>query len=355
MKQTIFFLSLLCSLTVFAQKSEYSFFYSDNYLMMHEVLDDTSFFNNIKRNSVSEIKTNYLNSKYSSTETISFDSIPRPKLYISSSKKYFLSKQYFYDENHPDKYSAIYEYGKNNKELNVRKFKYNENGREVYYESYRKGKLNNKVFTTYNDKGQVIERAVYHKKSDVPKTRYEYDFYEDKSQKETRFYKKGKLKYTWYYDCEPKGALEQAHKDTSTVCVKQELDSLGRKIYWRQETDSDNRIITTRIIYSDTSNKKIAESLRTYSNGDTLTYWKKNINEFIYKQYDKGKITWEQHTKYNSFGEIWVLISSNYKRGKLKYRNESSYYYNEMNLLSRKEYINSKGKISKTTYEYRFR
>jgi hypothetical protein len=354
MKQTVFFIFSFFTSCLLAQNTEYNYYYTDNYLSQYERLYDTSFFNSIKRNKISEIQSKYSSEKYKSSETITFDSLARPLLNKRSQGKHNYSKQYFYDEKHSNKFSKIFEYDKHQKELKVKSYKYDENGRDIYYESHRKGKLMNKVLTGYNDEGKVTERLIYYKQNATPATKYTYDYYEDGSQKETRFYKKGKLKYTWHYDCEPKGALEKAQKDTTTVCIKKEVDSLGRKITWRQETDPKNKVITTRSIYLDEKEINPIEILKTYLNGDTLMYWLNTEDEFIYKQFYKGRITWTQHTKYNSFGETEHLISYNYKKGKLKYKTTGSYYYNEKQLATKVEYTNSKGKVSTQIYEYKF-
>ena len=53
---------------------------------------------------------------------------------------------------------------------------------------------------------------------------YEYSFYDDGSRKETNYYKKGKLKYTWNYDCKSEGEIVQEHnvqyiESHQLVCV----------------------------------------------------------------------------------------------------------------------------------------
>jgi hypothetical protein len=340
-----------------AQTSEYQYFYADNYFGEYEQLYDTSFFNRLKRNKVAEIHSKYNSGKYNSSHQVTFDSLARPNTNTYTSGKYFYSKQYFFDEQHPNKFSKIFEYDKHQKELKVKLFKYDEKGRDIYYESFRKGKLANKVLTSYNDNGKVAERTIYHKSASVPAVKYEYDFYEDNNPKETRYYKKGKLKYTWHYDCEPKGTLEKAQKDTTTVCIKQEIDSLGRKINYRQETDPKNRVITTRSVFRDTDEINPEEVLKTYLNGDTLMYWFRNEHEFIYKQYYKGKISWTQHTKYNGTKLATLTMSENYKKGKLKSNHTNNYYYNDKGLIEKRQYINQRKKELKTTeeiFEYKF-
>jgi hypothetical protein len=357
MKQAIFFIFSLFTSCLLAQNTEYNYYYTDNYLGQYERLYDTAFFNSIKRNRISEIQSKYSSDKYKSSQIITFDSLARPIQNKRSYAKHSYSKQYFYDEKHSNKFSKIFEYDKHQKELKVKSYKYDDNGRDVYYESYRKGKLMNKVLTSYNDDGRVTERTIYYKQKTTPATKYTYNYYEDGSQKETRFYKKGKLKYTWHYDCEPKGTLEKAAKDTTTVCIKKEVDSLGRKITWRQETDPKNKVITTRSIYLNEKEVNPQEVLKTYLNGDTLVYWFRSGNEFVYKQYYKGKISWAQHTTYNDAKLVTLTVSENYKKGKLKGNHTSKNFYNNKGLIEKRQYINQRKKELKTTeevFEYKF-
>lgn len=222
---------------------------------------------------------------------------------------------------------------------------YNEQGqilREDFY--YGKKKLQRSVSYTYNDKNQVVSKAITYKKDKTPEliielsyfndsliselnfirkgkktygyryfyapdgkiteqrgykkakviSRIEYDYYDDGSKKEVRYYEDSlKLEKTFRYDCGiGNSLLSQKQKDTLTRCSKKE--DLGDGTVRTIEETRDEKGRIRRVITDSNKDQKWFE-VRYYDSKNRLTYTFRsetqadNKRKVKYTLYRKGK------------------------------------------------------------------
>ena len=143
----------------------------------------------------------------------------------------------------------------------------------------KNGKTNWRTIRKFDKIGNVILIQSFTGKREKPGWRYEYDFYENGSKKEVRYYNpKGKLKEVYTYDCNlvPKTEKEML-KDTLKACIKYETDADGNKIKIIEEQDEKGRLKVTRL----TRDKKdrLISAVTTGHKGKIITSYTAEYNE----------------------------------------------------------------------------
>ncbi|MBK6952631.1 MAG: hypothetical protein IPH24_11440 [Crocinitomicaceae bacterium] len=95
--------------------------------------------------------------------------------------------------------------------------------------------------------GKMLAVTIWEKDSLSPYKRLDYEYYEDGSLQTIRYFFKSKLKYTWSYDCKPEGELLGVkQKDSTTICIKEEYDSKGNRVVWKQEFNRKGDLVKNK-------------------------------------------------------------------------------------------------------------
>ena len=168
----------------------------------------------------------------------------------------------------------------------------------------------------YNNK-DLVTTARYIDKNGNDKLKYEYDYFDNGSKKETRYYKRNKLKNKWTFECDPKGELVKKVK-TGNYCTKRTLNNDGSFIEVF-EYKFDNGKPTKTICY--------------YTADTIMTK---------YEEYKKnGELKKKYEYTYDKNGNDTQILY--FKHGKLKKR--YIYTYNDKNLRSNSDVFDGKGKL----------
>jgi hypothetical protein len=219
---------------------------------------------------------------------------------------------------------------KNGKQQTVITYEYAFLRKSKHRATFEKGNKKNESFTDYNADTTEKEYRAYKVKNDKQKltVRYEYDYYANKQPKETRQYnKKNKLKYTWKYDCNPKG--EVVKKETQ-ICVNSGLDSRGR---------------TIEVSFSTNEKGKKTKYVHTFY---TIGGKKKTVQIENYV-IEKGKERKLNETHFADSVEMYYHWKSFDKKGRVSFeRKEEFAVYSSKEKRMKKEtvLIHNKGKIS---------
>jgi hypothetical protein len=178
----------------------------------------------------------------------------------------------------------------------------------------------------YNNMNKLSAYSLVDKKGN-DSYRYEYDFFDNGSRKETRYFnKKNILKYKWSFDCDQKGEIQSNSVKQGNYCTKKELQNDGSFMEVFEYTNEKGKHTKTVYYYTADSNLTKNE-----------VYNKKNelVNKWEYSHDKKGYTT--QILYYNSKGL------------KKKY----IYAYNEKDLCVKMDFYNKKGKLNHSyTYDY---
>lgn len=182
--------------------------------------------------------------------------------------------------------------------------------------------------------------------------RYEYEYYPDYSYKKITSYRRGKLKHTNNFDCNPIGEVK---KRDSQNCVKYETDSLGNKMRITLTTskgynvkiveyiDTNNSVVYSKT-YAMPSNNLIWEYYYNSKNHllEKFVSYKDNKKEFFrmeykyapgvynnyteFTKYKKGKLIYTKKQEYDDKGMVIKSIEYN-KANKIKSMKMYSYQY----------------------------
>lgn len=228
---------------------------------------------------------------------------------------------------------------------------YNDSNRIVEYRVIKKNKPYKLHIYSYKDYIHIVSSTYYYKDTITPsgftsykyypnhkcksystankknkqQYRYEYDYYDNGSRKETRFYTKTKLKHTWVYDCDPKGALSD--NKTVKICKNRtyEADSSFTEIY-----ESTIKGKANRNIIKSTADGRVLENTTFDAKGkmkyrSTYEYnsAQKLVKHLVYKGAKKEPSSIEMY-EYNADESLIASIRLN-GDGEVKYRREFSY------------------------------
>ncbi len=302
---------------------------------------------------------------------------------LGFTSKEYVHKRFNYVNN---QLSQINELDKKNKEVQKITYSYFAPKKVSKTEFFRKDKKVREEINTFNLDSTRSSYVIYKFKNNTPRLnlKYNYDFTEVKQLKQVRMYNhKNKLKYTWNYDCSPKGELVE--KNSSKICKSTSINNKGQMVEVEFFTDDKNKQtkrITTYYFYNGKKvsvgmqnyiikNGKeqlnidwhIADSLEPYHNyklfskkGELLTesasYYsvynskEQRLKETVYKNYDKEKVVYLQSTVYNELG---LPIESKTVKNETKQLSKGVFTYQGDSLYTINYYGKNPDKI-KSTY-----
>lgn len=201
-----------------------------------------------------------------------------------------------------------------------------QNKREVSRSYFKKNQLKTpewKLENQYNDSGKLIMSQSFN--NGKLNYRYEYDFYQNGSKKETRYFnKKNKLKYRYTYECDPKGELENKEVKNRNYCVKKEEKNDGSYMEISEYKNEKG---------------KVTKYIRHYTADSLLS-----LSEYF--NY-KGELNFKTAYQYNENKQITMIENSN-KKGIMSI---SIFDYDSQGLFANGKRLNRKGKV---TYQWRF-
>lgn len=247
-------------------------------------------------------------------------------------------------------YSYYYEY------LNQYKLKSSQ--------TFKKNKKIAETLNEFNSDSNITEYRSFKIKDGIQKLqiKYQHEYYPDKQRKQTRMYNsKNTLKYTWNYDCNPKGEVQ--NKNSTQVCKNIGTDNKGRTVEVIFNTDPKGKKTKNIYTYVQYNNKKTPVSSEFYliEKGKEIKkselHWPDSLEKFYsYKYYDdKGRLlteTMNEYSIYNHNEKINSISTSKYYyKGKLM--NQYVIKCNERGLPLSSEKLDKNGKVinsSKYTY-----
>ena len=239
-------------------------------------------------------------------------------------------KHYIYTYNEDNMYTD-YKYIKKGEKLKKHEvIEYNDSSKitKYNYTKHNDKKLKRKWVAEY-DKNQkrMLTKVFFDKDGSTENHRWDYEYYEDGKQKQTKYYKKNELKHIWNYTCDDEGKEQKNDVKTTKVCkIKEYLDDSSYVIVNRT-TDNKGRIRKNTSKYN--KFKNLLE-FRSYNNKDKIVY----RYEYIYD------------CKQRKIAEI------SYKRsGIIFYKKE--WYYNNDDLIVKTKFFKRKGKLRRSS-EFKF-
>lgn len=286
-------------------------------------------------------------------------------------------KSVYSSESKLDEKGRVIERTSQGKHSSQIKAAYTENGSTKFYSVTRDNKLQHEKTNTFDSENRLIESVMKNKKGQISQkntwtfavgkcpissqrfvkkgkklTRtWEYSYYSacDKS-KTVLKNAKGKVLKTWTYDCKKEGEQLIKKKDETQICrwdesdgkfltkVEQGFDEKGRI----RKTVSKYNLIDTTIV----EHTRYDKNDRLLSKSTYLGSYKKQTS---YESFNKkGKRQFGQFFEYKGETKVKEVYYT-----KQKISRTTNYEINEKGLITRKESLDKKGKITSTsTYEY---
>jgi len=231
---------------------------------------------------------------------------------------------------------------------------YNKDNNVLVYENYKRGKFKNKQTAHYND-SLIVSQCSYSKDTLEVLYRWEYDYYKTNEQKETRRYKKEKLKHKWSYTCDEEGKeikskheskiceLKQYNNDGTYVVVKRTTGKKGKINKIRSTYDKKDRLILREEINA--KNKITYKYASVYGDNDKVIAW-----YYYYGRKRSDEINFGYEYKYDGDNRVEEKRISNNKVRKI-----TSVVFNTDNvkISSESKYLKRNGQLrfsSKQTY-----
>ena len=260
-----------------------------------------------------------------------------------------------YDYFYKDSFLIGYDYYKNEKL--IKRYELSRNQLNKITDIIRKNAGNeivSKQHNTYDEKfNKLIRSAIYDRKN-REKTAIEYTYYDAKTMKQAREYRKGKLKKLWNYTCDPAGVKEEKVKEMK-VCKNTNADEYGNRVETTRIVnpkgeielsistfDKNNEIINQQV-FDDVKHKLRSEWHSTTANG--------NI-EKVYIYYNKrGK---QQYSSKAVFNNLKQLLSNEFISGiKRKHTVKNIFKYNDKGFMTHVESFDEKNrKFSESTQTF---
>jgi hypothetical protein len=227
-----------------------------------------------------------------------------------------------------------------------------------------KGKKKMEKTAEFNADSNITSFVSYKFKKGKPiqKVRYEYEYYPDKQNKETRMYNShNKIKYVWKYDCNPKGEIKKEKE--SQICKNTGTDNRGRLIETVFNTNSKGHKTKTVHTYYVSEGRKAEVQPESYiiKKGIEKKLYEIHFADSLEKYYEyisydrKSRIRYKSRTDYsvyNSEQKITSHFSYTYcSRNKVIFRTDEK--FNEKGLPLENIVTNSKGRvIGRSEYTY---
>jgi hypothetical protein len=270
--------------------------------------------NHITEMKIFSFKSDSSNTKGKLRSVQKFDSKGNLAEYTVFNRRGIIKLEYLYLYDDKNQLIQLTQLKRNGKlELAIR-YAYNDQGDNTEMTWYWRNSHYSHKIATFNANHQPLEVIYRYDNDKKLGSRYVYSYYEDGSKKQTVQYDdKGKVKYTWNFDCNPVGKLTSSHlKDTSKTCIRYELDKNGKKMKVVEEFKKLGLVV--RIIKKYDSENNWVEEIRYDKKGRegyhmNADYNDKNqcvmysyteqglghnyILKFIYSYDDKGNVAEE--------------------------------------------------------------
>jgi hypothetical protein len=284
------------------------------------------------------------------------------RTYLFFKRKHFIHKEYQYQG---ENLSLLSYFDKKGNVLKIQSYVYFAPNKVKLHQVLIKGKLVSELLSTYNIDSTIKEKLRYKIKNNRKRlsSRYEFDYYEDKTRKQTRLYnRKNKLKHTWNYDCNPKGEIQ--HAKQTNICKNTGTDSRGRLIETTFNSSDKNfktktvntycvfnqeKIMSTSEYYEIKKNRErklydthYADSLEPYyadinydKKGLIKSQWRndyfsynsqaKTLKETSFKSYNHSKVTFAYITTFTKKG-LPLKTEMQNKKGRVIATSECIFY-----------------------------
>lgn len=195
-----------------------------------------------------------------------------------------------------------------------------------------KGDTINQILTGERDTINLNSTDRYYRKGKLKYT-WINEFHPNQSQKKTTVYNgKGKTKYVWDYQCKDEGVEVKKHKETSTICVSKQYDkdSSYTSVYHLVSPKG----VLTKTIYRYSRYKTILYYKSTSGPDDRLNYkvqytYKNDtiLSKRVSKYYIKGALASEYIKGYDGNGELIADVTKTFRKGELRSENRVIYKY----------------------------
>lgn len=266
-------------------------------------------------------------------------------------------------------------------------FKYNEKGYMYVMESRDKeGELSGVQqhnyykdtpglydFVKMNGVGDTLEYTIRKPRDTASQTSYDYyfkkgklkytwfnEYYPDGQNKRTTVTnKKGKVEYVWDFKCKEDGVETAKHIDTSTMCVSIEYDK--DSVLTKVSMTVDSRGTMYKVVEKQNKYKKLLSYKKTnetkgylvseYSN--TYAADEKTVLVHNYKYCLKGKVRSDTKTTYDVQGNMLSKQVKTYKKGVEQKRTNVVYEYDSENRpIARKSLLANGSPSQITLFKY---
>jgi hypothetical protein len=348
--QILFITSLLSFFSAYSQKSEYpgnNNFWAYSYMAFNsnkekEKIADAGISG--YKETITDDKRSYL------WQTVKYDSMGNCIEATFTNPKGKILSQYLHTYNASGKViCSIYKKSKGEVKNKINRA-YDSYGNISEEIIYHHGKEKSRILSMY-DSTRLLESYFYKNGSKEFKRKWVYTYYPDKSKKSSVIYdSKGKVLYTWNYECKPEGQLAGKHKDTTAVCKNEETDKDGNKIITSRKFNEKGKPFKT--VIKKNKNGQTIEYATFQGNDKPSTYYKYNdsgsFEEIIYYNL-KGKEIYKTIYSYDATNNQTEDVS--YKKGKQIFK--SATVFNAQNFPVSIAYYNKDGGL-RSTYGYSY-
>lgn len=174
------------------------------------------------------------------------------------------------------------------------------NGKKIREEKIKDGKLDYIMEIAYTDFGKISESNMTIRKK---RAKMIYEYNDKNALIKNSYFKNGKLKKSWNYECKPEGALEASNK----------TEIVSSKCEYREESNDGSYIIYERTLYRGiphleerkfTKDSVLYESNSYIHDSIPIRSWSKSGEWHLDISYRKGKINYQTKYRYNSKGQL---------------------------------------------------
>ncbi|MBT4967574.1 MAG: hypothetical protein HOM80_01045, partial [Bacteroidetes bacterium] len=178
---------------------------------------------------------------------------------------------------------------------------------------------------------------------------------EGNREKAQSFNSRGKLKYTWSYECSQEGERSTKHKDTTKYCIVNSQDSNGYLMRVFQAVNDKNKM--TKYVSIFNQDTILIES-RSYDKNDVLLH-KANYQPdqplyISYYSYKKGRLRSARLNSYDENGNRTDYKYYTYKGEKKKLATQYKYIFDDNNLYTEIQVYRDEKIVFKKKIEYFF-
>lgn len=211
-----------------------------------------------------------------------------------------------------------------------------------------KGELFKQETSLYRD-SLLMEYTYKVKKGDKfkEKTKQIYEYYDNGNKKRYTYYKNGKAKFYSVYDCNPVGDNHKTGRDSSYLCEKFDVDTLGNKI---KITVVNDRVLPKKEIeYYNEKNELLARKTFELKSNEPLWFYYYKPDNKDYLEFISFKNNKEFYRIKKLYNEKGLLTEwARYSHGRLKRKGVIS--YNDKDIPEKLEMAGRNNKLKPETY-----